>query len=92
MALDQTGRPAIGALAGKIERTIEKRKIDIVSLDPFVKAHAIEENSNSQIDDVIGILAGLADRFNVAVDIPHHAAKGPSDPGNANRGRGASAP
>jgi hypothetical protein len=33
----------------------------------------------------------LAIRFNVAIDAPHHVSKGTVDPGNANRGRGASA-
>jgi hypothetical protein len=37
------------------------------------------------------MLAELAIRFNVAVDAPHHVSKGMTDPGNANRGRGASA-
>ena len=43
------------------------------------------------IDDVVRLLADMAEQFEMAVDVPHHAAKGPSDPGNANRGRGASA-
>jgi hypothetical protein len=40
---------------------------------------------------VVGILAEVAIRFNVAIDAPHHVSKGMIDPGNANRGRGASA-
>ena len=36
------------------------RRVDVVSLDPFVKAHSVEENSNSAIDDVIQILTDLA--------------------------------
>jgi hypothetical protein len=37
------------------------------------------------------MLAELAIRFDVAIDAPHHVSKGMIDPGNANRGRGASA-
>ena len=39
-------------MATYLEDVIVNRKIDIVSLDPFVKAHSVEENSNSAIDDV----------------------------------------
>ena len=91
VTLDLHGRPVLGGLAAKLSRTITERKIDIISLDPFVKAHAVEENSNSMIDEVVQVLADMAGKFDIAVDVPHHAAKGPPDPGNANRGRGASA-
>jgi len=91
MLLDEKGRPVPGPLGAKLAHTIEGRRIDIVSIDPFIKAHALEENSNSGIDQVVQMLANMADQFDIAIDVPHHAAKGPADPGNANRGRGASA-
>jgi AAA domain len=91
MVLDAHGRPVIDTLATKLADTIKARRIDIVSLDPFVKSHAIEENSNSMIDKVVQVLSDLANQYNIAVDVPHHTAKGPADPGNADRGRGASA-
>jgi hypothetical protein len=90
VVLDPHGRPVLGGLAAKLARSITERKIDIVSLDPFVKSHSVEENSNGMIDEVVQVLADMADQFDIAVDVPHHAAKGPPDPGNANRGRGAS--
>jgi hypothetical protein len=90
MMLDEHGRPIVGALAAKLARTIQLRKIDIVSVDPFVKSHSVEENNNSMIDDVVGLLADFAEQFDIAADTPHHVAKGASDPGNADRGRGAS--
>ena len=74
-----------------IEAVIVERKIDIVSIDPFVKSHSVEENTNSAIDDVVQVLTDLADKHNIAIDAPHHTSKGTADPGNANRGRGASA-
>jgi hypothetical protein len=91
MVLDERTRPVAGPLAAKLAHTIEGRRIDIVSIDPFIKAHALEENSNSAIDQVVQMLANMADQFDIAIDVPHHAAKGAPDPGNANRGRGASA-
>ncbi|WP_051677320.1 AAA family ATPase [Bradyrhizobium sp. URHD0069] len=90
MTTDQHGRPVIGDLAAKLANTIKTRQIDIVSLDPFVKAHSVEENSNSLIDEVVQVLSDLAGEFDIAVDVPHHTSKGPADPGNPNRGRGAS--
>jgi AAA domain/Toprim-like len=90
MVLDEHGRPVAGPLAAKLAHTVESRKIDIVSIDPFIKSHSVEENGNSVIDVVMQMLANMADQFDIAIDVPHHAAKGPADPGNANRGRGAS--
>jgi RecA-family ATPase len=90
MAADRTGRIQRGALATYLEDVIVNRKIDIVSLDPFVKAHSVEENSNSAIDDVVQVLTDLCAKHSIAVDTPHHISKGAADPGNASRGRGAS--
>jgi AAA domain len=91
MVLDRYGRPKRGQLAGALEAIITKRKIDIITIDPFVKSHSVEENSNSAIDDVVQTLTDLAAKHNIAIDVPHHVSKGLSDPGNASRGRGASA-
>jgi hypothetical protein len=91
MTVDQHGRPELGALASKLTRTIVARKIDMVILDPFIKTHGIAENDNSGIDEVAQIVTDMCVKFDIAVDVPHHMAKGIADPGNANRGRGASA-
>jgi RecA-family ATPase len=91
MTLDAKGRMARGGLADKLESVIVKHRIDIVSIDPFIKSHSVEENNNSAIDDVVQILTDLATKHNIAIDVPHHTSKGTTDPGNANRGRGASA-
>jgi RecA-family ATPase len=56
-----------------------------------VKTHSVEENSNSAIDDVVQILTDLAAKYDISIDVPHHTRKGATDPGNADRGRGASA-
>ena len=73
-----------------IERAIVRRKVDIVSLDPFVKTHGVSENDNNLIDQVTQVLLDLSATYDIAVDTPHHVRKGPSDPGNADRARGAS--
>jgi hypothetical protein len=91
MLTDAKGHPQRGALAGKLEAVIAARKIDLIALDPFVKSHSVEENSNSAIDDVAQLLTDLAAKHDIAIDIPHHTRKGSTDPGDAERGRGASA-
>jgi hypothetical protein len=90
MAADNAGRPVRGRLADRLEHIIQTRKIDLAYLDPFIKSHSVEENSNSAIDDVAQLLTDLAAQYNIAVDTPHHVSKGITEAGNANKGRGAS--
>jgi hypothetical protein len=80
-----------GELAASVEHTVAEYKIDLIGLDPFVKTHDVGENNNDAIDAVAQVLTDLAHKYDVAVDTPHHVAKGPADPGNAQKGRGASA-
>lgn len=91
MVMDDRGRAIESTLAAALRETIERRGIDIVSLDPFVKAHGVEENGNNAVDAVMQILTDCASTLNCAIDVPHHISKGTADPGNASRGRGASA-
>lgn len=90
MVTDERGRSQVSSLAAKLEQIIVARKIDLVVIDPFKKTHSVAENDNTGIDEVVQILTDLAVKHNIAVDVPHHVAKGDSDPGNADRGRGAS--
>ena len=85
------GTPAAGALEGLLRNAVIRRNIDAVSLDPFVKSHGLEENSNGAIDFVCTLLAKIAIDHNLAVDLPHHTKKGIGGPGDADRSRGASA-
>ena len=85
------GAPAAGDLEALLRQAIAERKIDVVSLDPFIKAHAMEENSNNAVDFVCTLLAMIAIEYDCAVDSPHHTRKGIAGPGDADRGRGASA-
>lgn len=91
LMIERDGAIVRSTLAASIEATIIRRSIDIVSLDPFVKSHGVDENSNRAIDAVVQLLADMATRHHIAVDVPHHTSKGISEPGNANRGRGATA-
>jgi hypothetical protein len=91
LMVEQDGTAVRSVLADTIEAVIVKRNIDIVCLDPFIKAHGVNENANTLIDMVMQLLADLVTKHNIAGDAPHHMSKGSGDPGNANRGRGATA-
>ena len=87
----QDGRVRAGAMLDEVRRTIKARNIDLLLFDPLVKMHDVEENDNTAMDFVISTLTDLAIENNIAVDVLHHTSKGAADPGNADRGRGASA-
>jgi hypothetical protein len=84
------GSRQIGHLERLLREAIERRKPDIIGLDPFIKIHALEENDNGAMDFVCDLLATLAIEFDIAVDAPHHARKGQQIAGDADAGRGAS--
>ena len=56
----EKGAPQIGALKQLLIDAIEKHRIDVVSLDPFIKTHGLEENDNNAIDLVCDLLASIA--------------------------------
>jgi hypothetical protein len=89
--LDDNRAVVPSGLKDRLVATIKRRGIDLVILDPFVKTHACEESDNPQMDRVMDLLAEVAETHNIAVDTPHHTSKGPPEPGNASRGRGAGA-
>jgi hypothetical protein len=81
-----------GGLYQALVAQIDRFKIDLLVIDPAVKAHGgLDENSNSEIDAFAAILTGLAIEKNVAIDVLAHERKGSGDAGDVNRGRGAGA-
>jgi hypothetical protein len=86
----QKGTRRVGQLEEMVRAAIERRKPDILGLDPFIKTHGLEENDNAAMDYVADLLAQLAIEYDIAVDTPHHSKKGQQTPGDADAGRGAS--
>jgi hypothetical protein len=74
-----------------LRRAIERRRPDLVILDPFVKLHALVENDNADMDRVCTELVKLAQDHDIAVDCPAHTRKGELEAGNSDNRRGASA-
>jgi AAA domain len=86
----KNGSRQIGMLEKSLRKSIERRRPDLLVLDPYVKLHALEENSNDAMDFVCDLLVTLAIEYDIAVDAPHHTKKGQLTPGDPDSGRGAS--
>ena len=84
------GSRHIGILEKMLRNAIERLRLGLIILDPFVKLHAMEENDNGAMDFVCDLLVQLAIEYNIAVDAPHHTRKGAITAGDADAGRGAS--
>jgi hypothetical protein len=95
MTLNRHGHAVEGQLGDSIKALIAHHNIDLVGIDPFIKAHGVGENNNNAIDMVVQILTNMCAEFHIAIDVPHHVSKpklgGNDEPGDANRGPGASA-
>lgn len=86
----KNGTRQAGILEKMLRRDIERLRPDLVTLDPFIKLHALEENDNGAMDFVCDLLVQLAIEYDIAVDAPHHTKKGQIAAGDADAGRGAS--
>jgi hypothetical protein len=69
---------------------LKRRDIRLLIVDPFVRSHRLEENSNDQIDIAVALWAQVADKANCSVMLVHHFKKGDTS-GDASAFRGASA-
>jgi hypothetical protein len=89
METDNHGKLVIGKLEPQLRHQIKLHKIDLVGVDPFIKSHNAPENDNNAIDAIASVLVTIGQEYDCATDTSHHTRKGPSDPGNADTGRGA---
>ena len=90
IALQDHNKRVVGDLEKSIREAIERRKPDIVALDPFIKLHSLEENDSGDMNFVCDLLMKIATESDIAVDILHHVHKGQIAPGDADAGRGSS--
>lgn len=81
--------------ADELYHAIRDNGISVLSIDPFVKVHYADENSNKDIDEVASIFAQIANDTGCCIDLVHHTkkplGKGDSHAGNIDSARGASA-
>jgi hypothetical protein len=91
LQIDPGGGRVAGDLHGQLDHIVARLGIGLVAIDPFVKSHGVDENDNRAMDEVCMMLCSLADQYDCAIDIVHHGRKGNTEPGDADRSRGASA-
>jgi len=72
---DEKGAVIATPHADQLAAEIERNKIDVTQIDPFVKAHHVPENINEKIDKVCTIFGDIADSTNSAIELPHHIRK-----------------
>jgi hypothetical protein len=63
-------------LVEAIKREITTKQIDVMTLDPFIRTHAISENDNPRINAVADVWSTIAHDTQCAIDISHHTRKG----------------
>jgi phage/plasmid primase-like uncharacterized protein len=80
-------RPVVDAL---IAEMIEKR-VDVLTVDPFISSHAVSENDNNAIDVVAREWNIVAERTGAAINLVHHVRKQNGAEATADSARGASA-
>ena len=59
-----------------IIKFLREKKIDVFSIDPFIKTHGVPENDNNGISDVVECYDDIAEQANCAVSLWHHTRKG----------------
>jgi hypothetical protein len=76
LAIEDRGRVVIDdQVVGAISDSIEKNKIDVMIIDPFIAIHKVSENNNPSIDQVVKQLGWIANLRNCAIEIVHHVRK-----------------
>jgi hypothetical protein len=69
---------------------LKAKEIDVLSVDPFVATHGVNENDNSAIREVIECYDRIAEQANCAVHLWHHTRKGNGQGASLDSARGAS--
>jgi hypothetical protein len=73
---------------------VKTKGVDVLIVDPFVRAHRVNENVNAEIDLAVKAFSRVAQLAECAVMLVHHSRKRAGgetiDPGDADMARGAS--
>lgn len=67
------------------------RKVDVLSVDPFISTHNVGENDNTAMEQVMRVWRDIAEQTRAAVDLTHHFRKATGGEVSADELRGASA-
>lgn len=69
---------------------LQKQQVDVLVIDPFIKAHKVSENDNAAIDAVAQEWVRVADQAHVGVVLVHHSRKLNGAEASVDDSRGAS--
>jgi hypothetical protein len=69
---------------------IQRNRIDVLIIDPFVKSHRVSENDNNAVDAVATQWAEIANRTNCSIELLHHPRKTGGNEVSVEDARGAS--
>jgi hypothetical protein len=79
------------ALKRELMDFVSKNKIDVVSVDPFVKTHGVSENDNIDVEQVVEAFDDVAEVGQCAVHLWHHTGKMRGEGATVESARGAKA-
>lgn len=85
----ETGARIVRPVAEAIIAELKARRIDVLTIDPFVSSHSVSENDNRAIDMVAKEWSRIADVCNCAVNLVHHVRKTNGTEVTAESSRGA---
>ena len=71
----ERGLEIIEPVYGNLKAEIEARKIDVLTIDPFVKSHEVDENANVLIDKIGARWKQLAHDTGCSIVLVHHTKK-----------------
>ncbi len=78
-------------VSAAIVSALQRNKIDVLVIDPFVSSHRVSENTNGSIDLVVKRLGKIAATAGVAIEVVHHVRKTNGAEVTVEDARGASA-
>jgi hypothetical protein len=93
IAEQRRGPGSISVVAPVVDALVKfilDNKIDVVSIDPFIKTHGVNENDNSAVADVVDQYDQVATLTQCAIHLWHHNRKGNGGEATIDSTRGAS--
>jgi len=91
MVRNANGQLAPGNLGPMIRAELTQHNTKVLIVEPLIKSHSLDENSNVDMDAVIDAFVAMAEEENVAIMLTQHTRKGLNVAGNPDIGRGATA-
>ena len=94
LKIAKRGRYGVERNEAAIEELIKyiiDNKIDVVSIDPLIKTHAVNENDNNDISAVVECYDDIAEAANCAIHLWHHTRKSRGEGVSVELARGAQA-